>query len=323
MTAHAALLELAHELVDDIELARLGPDQLILKAMRLARLAEDDTARAWLQWEINGYPNAAKPRAQMLKFGRLQEAGSKYGYWQPLAGILATIAAMQAEIQSLRIPSINFAPSSANPSENVTGFAGFTAQAVTKPAHDTLQRLQVLTNAVSLLSSVRSKVLGAVHEFAVSHYHKLAFEALAEGMFERYRNQVDEVLARDTPDALEKIPAVYERLADRDPEAISQAMNSVRRVIKAVVDRLYPPAEGSVEVDGKSYEIGSDKVLNRLDLFLRNKCSSRSRRERLTKSLRAIHDRASTGAHTEISAQEARSLFLQSYLLLGEVLTLA
>jgi hypothetical protein len=49
------------------------------------------------------------------------------GYWMPLAGIAGTIAAMQAQIQTLHVPNVHFAPSSANPNEYVGGFAGTTA----------------------------------------------------------------------------------------------------------------------------------------------------------------------------------------------------
>jgi hypothetical protein len=61
-------------------------------------------------------------------------------------------------------------------------------------------------------------------------------------------------------------------------------------------------------------------VLNRIQLFLRNKCPSESRRERLNLTLRKIHDRASAASHADVSTDEARSLFLSTYLVLGEVL---
>jgi hypothetical protein len=50
--------------------------------------------------------------------------------------------------------------------------------------------------------------------------------------------------------------------------------------------------------------------------------SSTSRRKRLKQSLSNIYDRLSSGVHNNIAPEEAQSIFLQTYLYLGEVVTL-
>lgn len=315
------ILDLAHELIDDVELSRLAPEQLLLKASRLARLIENKEVSRWLLFELNGYSNDPIARKIMLLFGRLDSAEAEYGYFQPLAGISGAISAMQSQIQQLSVPNIQFAPSSANPNEMVTGWGGQTAHAVAKPAHDVLQRLQNFTTAVSNLSGVRSRVLSAIHEFATKIYYERAFIGLAESIFEKHKTAIDELLKTNAIDVLQKFPAIYDRLTDGDPEAISQALNSVRRMIKAFADAVYPPSEGYVELNGQKYDIGSDKVLNRIKLFLINGCTSVSRCERLNKNLRQVHQRASAGTHSDVTPEEARALFLQTYLALGEILS--
>jgi hypothetical protein len=183
--------------------------------------------------------------------------------------------------------------------------------------------MQALTTGVSTLSSIRSRVLAAVHEFAVRQYHALAFEKLSESIFESHRVVIDRVLGEAAPEALAKLPAVMDRLAAGDAEAISQAMNSVRRMIKALADRVYPPTAEPVIVEGQKYEVGADKVLNRLKLFLAGNCPSESRRDRLNRSIRDINERASAGAHADVSHSEARALMLAAYLTLGEIVECA
>jgi hypothetical protein len=317
-----ATLQLARELVDDVEMSRIPPEALLLKAMRLARMVDDETAQQWLRFELNGYPNTQEARAWMRRFGRQTDGVMGGEYWVPLAGISGTIAAMQTQIQTLNVPDINFAPSSANPHELVAGLGGLIANTVTQPAREVLSRLQGLTISVSALSSIRSRVLAAIHEFAVSHYHRLAFEGLAESIFEKHRTAVDRLLASEAPDVLEKLPAIYDRLSANDAEAISQAMNSVRRMIKSVADRLYPPSSEPVVQGGQTYGVGSDKVLNRLKLFLDDRCKSGSRRDRLNRAIRDIHERASAGTHVDVTPSEARALFLAAYLTLGEIIEL-
>ena len=316
-----AKLTLARELVDDVELSRLAPEQLLLKALRLARLLDDGRAARWLGYELNGYPNTDAGKSWMNHFGRMTNQEKSLGYWMPLAGITGTVASMQVQLQTLQVPALNFAPSSANPHELVAGFAGLTAQKVTEPAHKVLERLQTLTVAITSLSSIRSRVLAAVHDFAVKNYHELAYSGLAESIFETHRSQIDALLSTNAPDVPEKFPSVVDRLAAGDPEAVSQAMNSVRRMIKALADHVYPPGDQAITVDGQKYEIGTDKVLNRIKLYLLAKCPSQTRRDRLNRTLREIHERASAGSHSDITADEARSLFLQAYLVLGEILS--
>jgi hypothetical protein len=96
----------------------------------------------------------------------------------------------------------------------------------------------------------------------------------------------------------------------------------VRRVVDAFADAVYPPRDGTVAVGGKVLEVGADKTLNRLEVFLHERCPSESRRKRLLKTLRLLRDRTSAGVHDAVTPDEARALFLQTYVTLGEMLLL-
>jgi AbiTii len=310
-------------LLDDVELSRLGPEQLLLKASRLARLVDDSNARAWIRLELNGYPGTPDARRHAHWFGRIETVDAKNGYWQPLAGISGSILSMQNQIQQLTVPNVHFAPSSSNPHENVTGYLGNTVKEAVAPAKDVLSRLQVLSNATATLTSIRSKVLAAIHEFAARIYYERAFVGLADSIFDRHKAMVDGVVAATAKDVLEKLPAIYDRLAESDSEATSQALNSVRRMIKAFADTAYPQQQGTKEVDGQQYQLGSDKVLNRIRLYVTETCASKSRADRLSRTIRDIYERASAGAHSDVTADEARALFLHAYLTIGEIITAA
>ena len=45
---------------DDIELARLPADQLVLKVSRLARLIGSGEIKQWLKYELQGYPGSGE-----------------------------------------------------------------------------------------------------------------------------------------------------------------------------------------------------------------------------------------------------------------------
>jgi hypothetical protein len=48
--------ELARDLLADVELSRLVPEQLLLETSRLARLVDNDKISKWLRFELRGYP---------------------------------------------------------------------------------------------------------------------------------------------------------------------------------------------------------------------------------------------------------------------------
>lgn len=316
-------LGLARELLDDIELSRLEPEQLLLKASRLARLLEENQTREWIDLELRGYSNTESARRYMTMFNRWTDANAQLGYWKPLASLGAWASAMQAEIQQLRVPDVNVSMSSSNPNEWVTGMAGSNVAKASDPVNTTLKRLQERTTAVAQLREIQARVMAEIHTFAVSAYHRLAFKGIAESIFRDHQSAVDDLLRTHASDVLEKIPAITARLAEGDAEAVSQALNSCRRMIKAFADAVQAPQSTDVEDNGEKYSIGLDKVLNRIQYFLSQRCGSKTRRERINRNLRALWERASAGAHADVTPDEGRALFLQCYLTLGEVLTAA
>jgi len=319
-TLAAHTLSLARDVLDDIELSRLGPEQLLLKVSRLARLVDDTEARQWLEFELRGYPNTDFSRRYMTLFNRWTDLNAQRGYWTPLASLAAWTTAMQAEISQLRVPDVSVSMSSSNPHELVTGFAGSNVAKASQPVTATLERLQQRTTAVAQLREIQSRVLAEIHTFAVRTYYKLAFSNAAESIFRDHQLEVDGLLREHASDVIEKIPAITARLTEGNPEAVSQALNSCRRMIKAFADAVQPGQSKDVAADGETYNIGSDKVLNRVQHYLTTKCSQKGRRERLNRNLRLIWERASAGAHSDVTAGEARALFLQTYLTLGETI---
>ncbi len=319
-TLAAHKLSLSRDLLDDIELSRLEPEQLLLKASRLARLVDEVDILHWLEFELRGYPNTDLGLHYMTEFNRWTDADKQIGYFQPLAGLGALSAAMQAEIHQLRVPDVNVSMSSSNPHEFVTGLVSNNIAKVSQPIIMTLNRLQVRTMAVTQLREIQSRVMAEIHRFAVRTYYRLAFSNAAESIFRDHQIKIDTLLRSYASDVIEKIPAITARLTEGDAEAISQALSSCRRMIKAFADAIEPGQEKDIEIDGEKYNIGTDKVLNRILYFLMKGCTRKGRHERLNRNLHLIWERASVGTHGDVTTDEARALFLQTYLTLGEIL---
>jgi hypothetical protein len=296
----AHVLELARELLDDIELSRLAAEAVLLKASRLARLAGTEEDQEWLRFELVGYDSSETSKKYMYLTGRWIDVEKKQAYWGPLAQQDTSLEALKQRLAAFTTQGIG--------GEGV-------ANAVLRITNETAR----IVSQISAISAVRSRVLGLLHQFASRIYYERVFGQLAQSIFEDFQNNVDRLLAPIAGEVLSRLPAAYERLAVGDPEAISHALTTCRRVIDAFSDALYPPSEGAHDLDGASLKVGPEHHKNRLNLYIAAKVASVGRRDRLRKTLNSIYERVSAGVHSDVSLDEARALVLGTYSLLGEI----
>jgi hypothetical protein len=298
------ILELSRELLDDIELSRLPAEKLLLKCARLARLAGSDEVRAWIQFEMRGYNSSDSISLKYMgQTGRWIDYEKKDGYWGPLAQQEATIQALNTELSTLRLPDVS------------GEWAFATTNQVTRS-------IVTARNAISRISSIQSRVMALLHAFVAEVYYEREFAALAESTFERFKKDVDVLIAGRSGDVLSKIPAVINRLSEGDSEAVSQALTTCRRILEAFADSIFPPTDAVVELGGNTLKLDASKHLNRINAYIAQRTESSSRRQRLRQNLSNLFDRVSTGVHDDVTSEEAFSLFLNTYLFLGEVLHL-
>ncbi len=316
-------LQLASELLDDIELNRLPTEKLLLKARRLARLVGNQEVESWLHYEMAGFSNEDEISKKYMDYtGRWTDKAIGQGWWWGLAQIEAQIAACQEELRQLRIPDINVSLSSSNPYESVRGVMDPVWQ-TTQTISGLQSRMRGLNSTVTTLSGVKNRVLNLLHMFISNVFYELKFSGMQGTIFEKHRSAIDHQLAERCGEVLKKVPSVYDRLTAREPEAVSQALTTCRRIIDAFADSLFPAQESKFTIDGTELEVKADNHKNRINAFVYQHCESASRRARLKKRLDSLYERVATGIHNDVSADEARCLFLDTYLLLGEILGLS
>jgi len=185
-----------------------------------------------------------------------------------------------------------------------------------------LTQITETTSSISRMGGIRSRVLALLHSFVAEVYYEREFSAAAETTFERYKRDVDTLIAQKAGGVLTKIPSIVDRLSAGDAEAVSQALVTCRRVIEAFADAIYPPTDATAELGGNTLKLDASKHQNRINAFVAERTDSGSRRQRLRQNLSNLFDRVSTGVHTDVTPEEAFSLFLNVYLFLGEVLHL-
>ncbi|MCJ7811976.1 hypothetical protein MUP95_01480, partial [bacterium] len=310
-------IDLAKELLDDIELVRLKLNELLLKTSRLARLMNDEEIQKWLKFELNGYksddPIALK---YMDKIKRWTDKKTGYGYWISLSEVDSYILSMSTELNQLNVPNVNFSVSSSNEYEIVTGFAGANISKATQPVQNVLDKMNKLTSNIATLSGIKSRVIGLLHDFITRVYYELQFSSLSETIFENFKHTVDTKLSEIDNEISSKIPAIYNSLTSGDKESISHALTTCRRIINSFADAIYHPTE---EKGPEGEDLNAKAYLNRINLYIVKNSSSKSRCQRIKKTLREIHERVCAGVHSDVSIDEAKALFLHTYLILGEI----
>jgi hypothetical protein len=176
--------------------------------------------------------------------------------------------------------------------------------------------------AIAPLKKIISDINAQLHMFADRVLIEAQFSDTSKTIFERYQTAVDRALANHAFEAFSKLPHVFERLSNGDPEAISHAMTSCRRIIDGFANSVFPARTEPVSVRGQNLDCAIDKTKNRIRAYIASKITSDSRYERMNRNLGSLYDRVSAGVHSEVTVEEAQALVLNTYLLLGEIVSL-
>jgi hypothetical protein len=297
-------ITLAKEIIDDIELSRLDCKAVLLKATRLSRYVDDEDVRKWLRFEMQGYNSKEDISLNyMSKTGRWTDKEKLEGYWIPLAQVEASCEAQKQKLALIRIPDTS------------GDRATFVIDRVTN-------QMNGATTNISKLEGIKSRVVSLIHDFATSVYYQNTFDALAENIFDNYKKDIDLLIAENLGDVIEQIPSVISRLAENKSESISQALTTCRRIIDSFADHIYPASDSTINIGGNELSLKKDKVQNRINAYIYDNCESESRRKKLRQNLSNLYERVSVGVHSDVNSHEAKSLFFNTYLLLGEILTL-
>ena len=100
-------------------------------------------------------------------------------------------------------------------------------------------------------------------------------------------------------------------------------MGTCRRLIDAVADHVFAARDEPYELNWQTLTMKQNAVLNRINVVVHTVGVRGGRADRIRRSLSDIYGRVSTGVHSDVNSHEARYLFLATYVLLGEVLTLS
>lgn len=312
-----AALELAEELLGDIELSRVSPPDLARKASRLARLLDDADALSWLSFETGGYPQgglSAAAVAAARRSGRQAEDSDsgESQYWTgSLDALQGRVDAGLVHLQSAVDRPVSV--SSANPHQTV--FA---------PPGNAQERTN-LSDSIVKQRAIIGAVVGALHSYVAEKEVELRFGSAVEGAFSNVRSVVDSRIADLVPEAAVMLAAAFENASSGNSEHWANAASTCRRLLKAVADALRPagsPANGRAMTDDKYINRLVDWIVGQGGVGGTFKDVVTSDLENFGKRLDALDDAGHKGAHSTVTQYDASRFIAGVYLLLGDILAI-
>jgi uncharacterized protein YukE len=295
----AGIIRMADALLLDLE-SDTSFDLILAKAYRLAETTSDMEAMTWLSYELQGYDSSTDIGRKYARLTQRWDGTSDRGYFNSAASIAHTVETMGQTLQVHK----QFVPS---------GEYAIVQQS------EKIKQVSSWAEAIAPLQRVVSAVKSQILIFASRARAEAQFSETSRSIFEEYQSEVDTALSEHARQAFERFPAVFERLGRGDPEAISHALSTCRRIIDAFADATFPATDAPVVVDGQPLDCGKDKPRNRLRAYIAANMASKSRRDRLNKNLGELYSKVSAGVHADVSVDEARALVLNTYLFLGEI----
>jgi len=311
------------------------------RALRIAAHRHDYGNQLWLQWELTDItvthkgldPSAAQIIARLnavlgVTDGKVEheKAWRKYErtraylldgkqmiHGAALGQVERNLATARAAYDGTVVPA------------NLTPIDTFF---VAKKAETTKANLLV---TFGHLEQVVERVKTAVYAFLVATEAELDEGQKDSPLFVRAQEYINAALAKYAPDGLEKFLAAQDRVYSGEPEDLAHALTSCRRMIKSVADALYP-ATGIKIVgrDGVERSMSDDAYRNRLLQYVHEQVGKHMQGpvlqatiDSLGSRLKSLESLASKGVHDRVSAAEAETCIVWTYLLVADILRIA
>ncbi len=178
-----------------------------------------------------------------------------------------------------------------------------------------------------LLERARS----AIHSFLVVTEMELEQGGETSTLFHRAQEYINSALQRLAPLALEKFVSAQESMHNGGAEDLSHALTSCRRMLKALADALYPATNEVVRgADGVDRKMSDEAYRNRLLQYARVELGRHGQGavvqdtlDSLGQRLKSLDSLASKGVHDEVSAAEAETCVVWTYLLAADIVRIA
>lgn len=322
-------LEACEKVIDGIEDSTITTESALLQCSKIARLTNDEENLIWLQYEYGGYPKNNDGRVISdawniaYKKGRgYQKDGKLYIFTELASELEEKITAQQKAVG-------NFTTNGASVSGELALLA--MDRLTTNVHRSTITMVADVAIAQKRLASLKAQY----YEYALKKHIELNFGNVATDVFTRYREQVDLAFSELSKETLLKLQAIEGKINSGNPEMYSQALTTCRRLFESTAvelfskhfpdykDKVYKTKSGAeIDVSGNHYKNKLSAVIEKLEDKSMKKTLVGSNVIYLLDWIDNLSNLQCEGVHSDITKEDAERCILQTYMCLGDVLTL-
>ena len=322
-------LEACEKVIDGIEDITITTESALLQCSKIARLTNDEENLIWLQYEYGGYPKNNDGRVISdawniaYKKGRgYQKDGKLYIFTELASELEEKITAQQKAVG-------NFTTNGASVSGELALLA--MDRLTTNVHRSTITMVADVAIAQKRLASLKAQY----YEYALKKHIELNFGNVATDVFARYREQVDLAFSELSKETLLKLQAIEGKINSGNPEMYSQALTTCRRLFESTAvelfskhfpdykDKVYKTKSGAeIDVSGNHYKNKLSAVIEKLEDKSMKKTLVGSNVIYLLDWIDNLSNLQCEGVHSDITKEDAERCILQTYMCLGDVLTL-
>ena len=321
--------ELSGQILSDLENSTSSLTSIALKTGRLARLLNDFDVHSLMEHEAGGYPidSDGMIQADAFELGRM-------------TGRVSTAKDSKTGKRTEQMPTISIAELESKMAlTNAALAAAIDSDAPAPPGPFVIQGNALERGGIRQSHYVAAgqiaKTRAFIYDYVSRTHYELKLSGIANDVFARIRERVDQTIGTTIPSAVRKMTAVYDNLRSDNPEDWSNAVHGCRRLLQDLADAVFPArtdehAAGS-PVSGKpAIRLGQENYINRLIAFAQASCTSGRFADIVGSQLNFLGDRldavfraAQKGSHGDIvSREEADRYVVYTYLLVGDLLSL-
>ena len=316
-------IELAEQILKNIELSEISLENIAMKTSRLARILNDFDIVDIMKYEVGGYPSSPNGvNHRIFELGR--RSGRVYKRKNDDNSITEAIYTESISILENRIRTFEETIKSLP-----TGNSGDPLVILNKIRTERKGIRNRFTEDSEKLG--RRKIV--IYNYVSSKYYELKYSGIADDIFSRIRLGVDNKIIEIIPEAVKIFSSIYENLKSENTEDWSNAVHSCRRILQMLADNLYPPCEDITIKDGdkkKQIKLGKDYYINRLIQYISSHSESARYNDLVGSNISYIGDRldsifkaAQKGSHSKIQTkEEADRYVLYTYMIVSDILSL-
>ena len=322
-------LEACEKVIDGIEDSTITTESALLQCSKIARLTNDEENLIWLQYEYGGYPKNNDGRVISDAWNIAYKKGRGYQKDGKLYISTELASELEEKITAQQKAVGNFTTNGASVSGELALLA--MDRLTTNVHRSTITMVADVAIAQKRLASLKAQY----YEYALKKHIELNFGNVATDVFARYREQVDLAFSELSKETLLKLQAIEGKINSGNPEMYSQALTTCRRLFESTAvelfskhfpdykDKVYKTKSGAeIDVSGNHYKNKLSAVIEKLEDKSMKKTLVGSNVIYLLDWIDNLSNLQCEGVHSDITKEDAERCILQTYMCLGDVLTL-